>query len=275
VLKSERKINENLIIRDCFDLGVEETKAIFCPFCRARHESKLYVTRIKEGILYSCKRGTCGRKGFISSIPSTTQLELATFKKKFKPKEFKYSLEELPEWVLSTINKKYELTEEEIHAQGFKWVPEQSRIFMPLFDRRGEQWGANTKIFGEKARGAKTLVYQSRECSRLHYVQGGEGRGDPIAVSEDILSAVKISRLTKAVALLGTELRERQVAELREQTDSLILMLDPDMYFKMLKYKKKYSFYFRNFNVILGSKDPKDLSQRELEEKLSEINYSR
>lgn len=266
--KSERKINENIIIKEVFDLAVDDTRVIFCPFCRAKHENKLHVTRIREGLLYNCKRGSCGAKGFISSIPTTTQLELATFKKKFQPKEFTHNLEELPEKVVDTINKKYELTKEELDEQGFKWVPEQDRIWMPLFDRRDSVWGSNTKIFGPRARGPKTIVYRSVETTGLHYVRGSHERRGAIAVSEDVLSATKIGRYVGSVCLLGTELRDQQVKELREQTDHLILMLDPDMYSKMLNYKRKYSFYFNKFSVILLDKDPKDTKNDKLRELL-------
>ena len=83
---------------------------------------------------------------------------------------------------------------------------------------------------------------------------------------EDILSASKVSTLHKSVALLGHTLSIEQIKELRSQTEHLILMLDPDVFHKALTYKKRFGFYFRNFSVVLLSKDPKDTPKEELQE---------
>lgn len=266
--RQERKIIEQQeIIPESLDLGINDNKRVVCPFCKAKHESSFNIRRLEQGIYYNCYRAACAVKGFISSLPGTTQLECVK-KKSFTPKEFTYPLEPLPEWVVTTINKKYEITEEELNEQGYKYSPDTSRIWCPLFGRRGQVYGSQTKVFGAGATGPKTVIYRSAETSGLHYVRQGERRGGAIAITEDILSGIKVSRFVRAVALLGTSLLPNQLAELREETDHLILMLDPDMYSKMINYKRKYSFYFRNFSVILLSKDPKDLPQQELEEKI-------
>ena len=273
--QERRLIEKHRVIPEALDLAVGESRYSYCPFCEASHENKLSVSRTEEGLLYNCYRGSCGARGFISSLPGTTQLELSRPKKKFKAKEFKYGLVDLPKWVVEDLLNKYELTEEELNEQGFKYVPKQDRLYSPLFDRNGQEYGGQTKLYGGGAVGPKTIIYRARETTGLHYVNCKGRRGEAICLVEDVLSAVKVSRYARGVALLGTGLREEQIAELREETDTLILMLDPDMYQKMIGYKKKYSFYFRNFSMIMLSYDPKDTKHSELMRIFNEINNCR
>ena len=58
--------------------------------------------------------------------------------------------------------------------------------------------------------------------------------------------------------------------------EDVVVMLDPDATQQALKMKKRYSFLFRNFSVVVLSNDPKGTDFTELEEKLigAENTYS-
>lgn len=268
-LKQWRMQRETRLTSEAFDLGVEESIRITCPFCEAGDEQSLSLKRTNEGLLYKCFRAKCGARGFISSMPGSTSIDLHK-KKKFTPRPFKHNLANIPDSVYKHLFDKYGLTKEELNEQGFKYEPKYNRIYMPIFDKRGEEFGADTKALGERTGAPKTITYFTREECKLHFPRGRHQGEGPIVVVEDILSSVKVSRYVKSVALLGTTINNEKIVELRKVTKDVILMLDGDACAIALKYKKKYSFYFRNFLVILLSKeDPKDIKEQELEALIS------
>lgn len=265
-LRDWRIQKETLLTSEACNLEVDESIRIVCPFCNAEHEASLGLTRTSEGLLYRCFRAKCRAKGFISSIPGTRRIDLPKKKKAFTPRIFRHDLVALPESVHKLLFDKYGLTKEETNKQGFKYEPKYDRIFMPVFDARGEEFGCITKALRRQSGVPKSLTYFTRETPGIHYVRGATAGGKPVCVVEDILSAVKVSRFINTVALLGTTINNEKIVELRKVTQDLILMLDADACATALYYKKKYSFYFRNFLVIMLSKeDPKDMKEEELE----------
>ena len=271
--RKERLLTEESIKSNALDYEVDETVVGICPFCKAAHETSLSVTRTDQGLLYNCFRAACGAKGFISSLAGTIPPDTKDIKlKKFKVHEFTGELEPLPKHVKDWMFKKYELTEEELNEQGIKFCRSENRLFMPVFDYRGEEFGGISKTLTAGVKKFKTINYFTRESNRLSYSRSGRTGEGAIVIVEDILSAIKVSRYKRAVALLGHTLSIPQIKELRNQTDSIILMLDGDVFHKAVQIKKKFGFYFRNFSVVYLSNglDPKDLESNKLEEIINE-----
>ena len=265
-----RLLTEESIKEAALAFDIDETGLSICPFCRADHEVSLSVTRTDQGLLYNCFRASCGAKGFISSMVGTIPPETKDIKRKqFKEHKFTKELEQLTPHVLQMMLDQYELTEEELNGQGIKFYRAENRIFMPVFDYRSEQFGGVAKSLTKGVRRFKTINYFDKESSRLSYPRGRDRRTGSICVVEDILSAIKVGRYVRSVALLGHTISIEQIKELRNQTDSLILMLDADVIHKALSLKKKFGFYFRNFSVIYMSNDPKDTPSEKLKELLN------
>ena len=269
--RRERLLIEESLKSSSLNYDVDESGLSICPFCNADHETSLSITRTDQGFLYNCFRASCGAKGFISSMVGPVPPETKDVKfKKFKPRAFTGELENLPERVITMMLDNYELTEEELHEQGIKFCRAENRIYMPVFTYTGEQFGGVSKSLTPGVRRFKTINYFDRESSRLSYPRRGVSGESPIVIVEDILSAIKCSRHTRSVALLGHTISIPQIKELRNQTDSIILMLDADVIHKALSLKKKFGFYFRNFSVVYLSNglDPKDMKDEELKELL-------
>lgn len=265
-----RKLIEKELILESSDLQVDQTKRLNCPFCGATHELSLVVTRTELGFLYNCFRAKCPAAGFILSIPGTTEQEKQEQKKKkkeFEPRPFTRPLIKLPQYVLDWLYNKYGLTREELEQEGIKYEPYYERTYAPLFNAEGYEIGGETKKTDFSGDGApKTLRYPTAESSGLHYIRNGADRAGAIIVSEDVLSAIKLSHYFKSVSLMGTVFNAERAAELAKQTDTLIMALDPDAANKALRYKKKYNMYFRNFFVVLLPNDPKDTPHTELQQ---------
>jgi DNA primase len=122
------------------------------------------------------------------------------------------------------------------------------------------------KMFGPGVRGPKVVRDYYHANNGMHWIN--VDRSHVVYLVESFLDAVRISEFGNAVALLGTNLNEAKVAELQKEFDTVHLCLDPDATMKAFKLYEKYSVFFRNFNVVTLSNDPKYLSSDELRKEL-------
>ena len=264
--RAHRLYVEDQLTAEALDIQVGESRKIVCPFCRATHEMSLSLSRTEEGLLYKCFRVKCGARGFISSIPGTTRIDLPDKKKVFTPREFKHDLTLLPDEIYTWLFNKYYITKEEADNEGFRYEPKYNRIYMPVFDEQGSEFGAVTKAIERGTDVPKTLTYITRDTSRVHFSRQGLERRGPLCVVEDVLSAVRVSRYLKTCALLGTTINNEKIRTMRSVSSSLIMILDNDAIELALRFRKRYGFYFGQFRVMMPEKDPKDMSPKELEE---------
>jgi hypothetical protein len=240
---------------EALDLTVGSSKRIVCPFCQANHETSLSLSRLSEGIVYKCFRAACSETGFIPSPTFSSEADKPV-KKKFVPKEFKWGTIKVPEDIEDMLYEKYTITKEEIRVNGFKYSPEIDSLVMPIFNNFGYEVGCQTKVITKDSGRPKAISYFFNEGNRLHYcISKHKGK---IILAEDILSAIRINRYGRAVALLGTNLTAAQTRELSQETDTIIMALDPDATHKAIQMKKRYGLSFKNFYVRHLSNDPKD-----------------
>jgi hypothetical protein len=253
------------------DLEPEETSRIVCPYCNASHETSMRIFRNEVGIHAKCYRAKCGKYVFISGLP---QMRRRRDDKQFKPKYYHHEYIEPPVEVKMMLYDEYQLDTDDILMAQFKYNAERNELVMPIKDIRGYTIGTQTKRLGT-FHGPKNMTYYSNDTVKAHFVLPNQSR--TVAVVEDILSATKVGKLMPCCALLSHEMTEEVAHLLATNFDHVIMMLDPDATRKALTTKKRFSFFFRNFSVIVLSKDPKDTDFNELEEKLlgaTDINSS-
>jgi hypothetical protein len=93
-----------------------------------------------------------------------------------------------------------------------------------------------------------------------------------VAIVEDTISAIKMSRILPTVALLGTSMSMEVVNALRNVgVTDLIFMLDPDATAPVIRFIKTYSLFFRHMKAIFLDKDPKDTPFTDLRYKMANI----
>lgn len=86
-----------------------------------------------------------------------------------------------------------------------------------------------------------------------------------IVLVEDILSAIKVSRVIDSCALLKNQIHDILIYRLANLYDNCYLWLDPDMYEHMTKkLLPRVKPYFKECKVIMSEKDPKYLSTKEI-----------
>jgi hypothetical protein len=91
--------------------------------------------------------------------------------------------------------------------------------------------------------------------------------GDTVAIVEDILSAIKVSRVIDTIALLKADLHDIVITRLANRYDNCYLWLDSDMYEKMsTKLLPRIKPYFKQCKVIMSEHDPKVYNDQQIKE---------
>jgi DNA primase len=94
------------------------------------------------------------------------------------------------------------------------------------------------------------------------------GAGDVLVLTEDILSAMKVSRVTEAWALMGTRVSDYQITRILESSRKVLTWLDPDPPGQVGATKIRAQL--RAFGVpvrnVVSTRDPKLHSAAEIKE---------
>jgi Zn ribbon nucleic-acid-binding protein len=145
---------------------------------------------------------------------------------------------------------KYSITPEEIVKHNFQWNPTINMLVLYKDDRywQGRMFN-NTK--------QKYLSYGSKPVLTF-----GEGR--KVVVVEDILSAIKVARLTSSACLLGSSLSREMLFHLQQNYDNIIIWLDRDKATTAMKISKQFIQLGKQSGVVISTKDPKEYSTEEL-----------
>lgn len=252
-------------------LGLEMGQSLraVCPFCNATHETSLTITRTEDGLVYICPRAKCGERGLIASRLATydPHWHKQTPKAK-KEKPFTYATTSLPLAAVEMFRRKYDITKDELEENGFKYSPEIHRVVMPVFNALGNQVGSVARSYRKDFTGTKAINYFDDGEPHLHYVPSSMSREGAITCVEDIPSAIRVARFGRSCAVLGSWLTDEQVIELGRLTKDINVALDADATAKAFKMRQKYALYFRNFNVKVLSKDPKDMTDAQIQEEI-------
>lgn len=253
---------------------IDESIYAECPFCGAKHEKKLSITRVQQGVLYHCYRASCGKAGFLPSIPSSL-LAKPESKKKDKKKVFSRELFPVPAVLLSWLTNKYRLPSSLVLSLGWRYVRDGNRLFVPIKNSHGWNIAKATKkmpilrgAMGTPDDGPKWVIYPETDGPLLHYAQIPKGK--TVVLVEDVISATVLMELygIEAIALLGTEMTAEQAQDIRSNYENVIIMLDPDASHKSFKIFRHFSLLFRSARIILPPEDPKDMSPDKIKELL-------
>lgn len=224
------------------------------------------ISRSSEGVFAKCYRAKCGKRAFISSLPTA---RMVSDKRKFTPKYFTAPLTDPPGEILQYIDDMYEITPEELRYFGVKYCEERASLYMPIRDIRGYEIGGQTKALIKNTKYPKAITYFHNDVVKCHFALPMNGSwSDTAVVVEDILSSIKLSRIAPACALLSHDMIDEVANLLASNFRNVVVMLDPDATKAALRTKRKYSLLFRNFYVIVLDADPKDTKMEVLSKKL-------
>lgn len=266
---------EEIILAHARDAPIGMQSAMECPACRARKgvsadehiASKLYFVREGGIVSYLCFSASCGIKGYIADTASVGMFPSA---KQFKPRKFLGKLT-LPGKEALEYLRSYNIRNQQITANRFRWNPEGNYLYKPIFNAFSGQIGEWLKQIGE-GDGPKNLVFKEVDVPLVDFPVEDTPRPfltDSLVVVEDPISMLRVSQLTPASALLGTHMSTEVAFMYRGLTDRLILMLDPDATAKAftIMQNREHILPIKVAPAPAGY-DPKDLNTTDLLELL-------
>lgn len=150
----------------------------------------------------------------------------------------------------------------EIESLGFYWNPRIQRVVIPVRDEAGQviYWQARSLDATNPKKYLNPRVDKQRLVAKY-------GRGPAIVLTEDILSAYRVSRAeVEAWSLMGTKITDYIAAGLLLSGKPVAVWLDPDKAGQtnaalILKQLRAYGIDARN---VVSSKDPKLLSRGDI-----------
>jgi DNA primase len=154
----------------------------------------------------------------------------------------------------------------EIEELGAYWHRPTGRLVLPIFE--GEQliyWQARDVSW---TRASKRAKYVNPDVDKQRLV-AKYGRGNPLVLTEDVLSAFRVGQVTEAWSLLGTSLSDPVAASIKTSRPVRV-WLDPDPAGR--KAARTITQQLRSQGLdaqrIEARADPKLLSRREIEHHL-------
>jgi hypothetical protein len=246
---------------------------------------RLYVRRTPYGYYYFCHN--CGYKGRSRSDELTPQetikaVERLQENQVVAPNEIKLPddfITDIPDRGLAWLYK-YGITDGEIGRFGFGFSRTLNRLILPVFrDQDLIYWQGRALDPEQKPKyiniraGGKGVFFQSdfltsSICSGM--LAGGRvGREDHlVCIVEDILSAIKVGRVTNAIALLGSYIPD-SLSRILDSYDRVFVWLDSDKRKEAIKYSQRIQVLTgKQTKVIYTEKDPKEYTDNEIRQVL-------
>lgn len=220
-----------------------------CDNCGSRDNAALY----SDGSTYCFGCGVARSGNLVERIRERTRPEpLVSENSIALPSDFTTSLPlDATRWL-----NKYGVSQSEKDTMQCGWSDRLNLLIFPFY-KDGILIGYNGRRFGGE--GSKYVVKGfKRGFSRVY------GEGDVLVFTEDLLSAIRVSRVCAAVPLYGTSLDKDFVIHLPKKYNKYILWLDKDKRVEAMKQAKTMLQYGYPFSCIFTDKDPKEYNKEEI-----------
>lgn len=249
-----------------------------CPKCAAQGKD----TSADNLAVYSDGHAHC----FACNYHKPPALLLTSVKKKLeeKPKESNFSnvdanfpsdytplyLIEKPEtnpgylWLRS-----FGVTDAEISSQNIGWSTLFEMLVFPIYDEPRNLIAWQGRNFNTRAYNYKKYL-NSGEFSDLLHILGSstkEASENTIILVEDVVSAIKVSRVCQAMPLWGSTVAMKTVRRLQDRFSSLGIWLDRDKYKEAFRAAIRASQFMPSF-VIESENDPKCYGEQFIAQKI-------
>lgn len=242
-----------------------ESVRIHCPECNGTDDT-LSISRLEDGtVLYNCYRASCGYRGRSGSTPYK-----GTERPAKPPKKVWEGIPQpLPEPVVQWISERWGIDSPE----HWYYTPEHGgRIAMSVRSPRGLHRGWVLRNDGSRTPKALTYIDEDEEGLSWYLTQPYA----PTLLVEDMPSAIRASRYTNAVALLGTGIGESRAHEIAEYAvRPVYVALDQDATSLSFKWARKYSLLWGDVKVLPLKQDLKDMQESELCTLIGGLNSSK
>ena len=254
----------------CLDIPLEGTAQLVCPFCKggSTGERSLNVRRVEAGILYNCKRASCGKHGIVGSRYTRDHTRKY---KDHKTNHYQGITEELPEEVYNKMFGVYGIPMSTVLAEGVRYCSGLDRVYFPVYDYRGYCIGEVLKAAnGQKP---KVLINKfSIDVPFWHFslITVVEHRlSEKLILVEDQTSSIKVTEVAPCAALLGTQLSDSILNQLRQfNLREVVVFMDGDRAGTLASNRivRQLRPFFSSIRAIRppAGLDPKDMSYNQI-----------
>jgi hypothetical protein len=157
---------------------------------------------------------------------------------------------------------KYDLRPQERRRNRLGWSESLESLVFPVFEFKtstllmyqARYFGTDEQAPKWRTKGPKQEIIHLPD--RWH--------SDTIVLVEDILSAIKVSRVTNCMPMFGSDLGEERLTKIVKQFKRARVWMDPDKKKESLILSLKLSEAGLPTTVILSSKDPKDYQSADI-----------
>jgi len=232
---------------------------------------RLYVKQTDKGEVWHCHN--CGASGFIprgnltptelvkyinslSVIPTQSgeQLEIKL------PYDFS---EDMPKTALQWFYK-YGIFKEDIAKFHFGFSSKYNRIILPIFEGETLVYYQSRSLDTPSKINPKYINVRQVNAKNVYFKNFSHSENKDLVVVEDILSAIKVGKVTNTVSLLGSYI-PKSFYKLCEDFDTIFLWLDRDKLKSSIMYSKQLRLLTgKRVAVILREKDPKEYTEEEI-----------
>ena len=174
------------------------------------------------------------------------------------PSDFSF---DLPEVAIKWL-RQYEITDEEIKQHRFGWSNEDHSLVFPVFD------SANNLCMAQRRRfipGRSRYFTSGLPDSVFHILNAGPDDLS-ICVVEDLISAVKVSRVVPAMPLWGSQISQNRAWHLGSRFENLLVWLDADKTEYAIRKRNSLTPFFNSVRVIITEQDPKCYTTEQIKE---------
>lgn len=235
-----------------------------CPECRKlgndRHGDNLAVYSDLHTYCFRCGYGTRGRAIAKPVAKPATTVVLPHDVSPQLPLEARQWLEQ------------YQLSRLDLQQNHIMWSEQWSRIVFPYFDSTGLlAWQGRYIPCGKNkvdVNGKSPAKWFSQGLIHeiIHPIKVTKREA---VLVEDIVSAIKVSKVKGAIPIFGSSISNKQLLRLKTVVDRVSLWLDPDMRTKSVCIASKAKMFGLDMCVIFSDKDPKEHTTLEIMEILN------
>lgn len=152
------------------------------------------------------------------------------------------------------------------------WSDSLCRVVLPIYSECGKEllyWQARAVLPGQTPK----YINPSTDKSKILFSFAGtyaRNRNNGVAITEDILSAIRVGRHVPACSALGTKLSESQSMRVLERAgrNRIFIWLDPDQAGRdgAKTMRRQLSLLSDKVQVVDSEADPKNISDRRIRE---------
>lgn len=248
----------------------ESSKAEICPSCEggSTKEKSFGVSRSGGVLLYNCHRSSCGFRGAIGVPPGSRESTASTKGVRRNPY---IKVSQLDEDTLNFLAEKFGLSRTSIEFAGLGWTGELPnnygrRVCYPIYGPDSRERGASYRSY-EAGVTPKSIIHLHSDDAIGQSWYKFKRRSKKVIIVEDQVSAIKMADYMHSVALLGTNLNESKLNEIKAgEYDHVYLCLDNDATSTAIMASIKYRASLPQLQVVGLTKDIKNMDDDELEE---------